>query len=99
MRSGERPVMSSPSNRMGPEEGRTTPVRQLKNVLLPAPFGPITARISPRGNAKLTLSRAVRPPKRIVRSSVLRMAAAGAVASNEGQVNLQSGGNTVFSFG
>ena len=28
--------------------GRSTPVRQLKNVLLPAPFGPMMARISPR---------------------------------------------------
>ena len=48
MRSGGRPVMSSPLNRMRPEVGRSTPVRQLKKVLLPAPFGPMIARISPR---------------------------------------------------
>ena len=48
MRSGGRPVMSSPLNRMRPEVGRSTPVRQLKKVLLPAPFGPMMARISPR---------------------------------------------------
>ena len=46
IRSGERPVISSPLNRMRPEVGASTPVRQLKNVLLPAPFGPIIARIS-----------------------------------------------------
>src|SRR5436305_171809 len=70
MRSGDAPVMSSPSNRMCPEEGRNTPVRQLKNVLLPAPFGPIIARTSPCSTAKLTRLSAVRPPKRTVRSSV-----------------------------
>src|SRR5438045_303509 len=70
MRSGDAPVMSSPSNRMCPEDGRNTPVRQLKNVLLPAPFGPITARTSPRSTAKLTRLSAVRPPKRTVRSLV-----------------------------
>ena len=40
MRLGGRPAMFSPLNRMRPEVGRMTPVRQLKNVLLPAPFGP-----------------------------------------------------------
>ena len=48
MRSGGSPVMSSPSNRMRPAVGRITPVRQLKNVDLPAPLGPMMARISPR---------------------------------------------------
>src|SRR5690349_3728166 len=75
MRSGERAVMSPPSNMIRPDDGRSTPVRQLKKVLLPAPFGPMTARISPRCTAKLTLLRAVRPPKRIVRSSVRRIGA------------------------
>src|SRR5437016_5274387 len=70
MRSGDAPVMYSPPNRICPEEGRNTPVRQLKNVLLPAPFGPIIARTSPRSTAKLTRLSAVRPPKRTARSSV-----------------------------
>ena len=48
MRLGGSPVMSSPLSRMRPEVGRSTPVRQLKKVLLPAPFGPMMARISPR---------------------------------------------------
>src|SRR5262245_44840637 len=74
MRSGGRPAMSAPPNRMRPLVGRRTPVRQLKNVLLPAPLGPMIARISPRGTAKLTLFSAVRPPKRTVNPSVRSIA-------------------------
>src|ERR1700737_5347861 len=73
MRSGESPVISPPSNRIRPEDGRNTPVRQLKNVLLPAPFGPMTARISSRASSKFTWLSAVNPPKRTVRSSVRRI--------------------------
>ncbi len=38
-----RPVMSSPLKMIRPLLGRSTPVRQLKKVLLPAPFGPMMA--------------------------------------------------------
>src|SRR5258707_209022 len=69
------PAMFSPLNRIRPEVGRITPVRQLKNVLLPAPFGPMMARISPRSTAKSTPLRAVKPPKRTVSASVRRMGA------------------------
>ena len=62
--------MSSPARRIAPEVGRRTPVRQLKNVLLPAPFGPMMARTSPLGTAKSTLFSAVSPPKRTVSFSV-----------------------------
>src|SRR6266446_2839096 len=75
MRSLDSPVMSSPLNRMRPEEGRRTPVRQLKKVLLPAPFGPMMARISSRPTSKLTQLSAARPPKRTVNSSVRRSGA------------------------
>ena len=53
IRLGGSPVMFSPLNRMRPEVGRSTPVRQLKKVLLPAPFGPMMARISPRANFEI----------------------------------------------
>src|ERR1700736_897618 len=110
MRSGESPVMSSPLNRMRPDEGRSTPVRQLKNVLLPAPFGPITARISPRGSSKLMALSGATPPKRMPRSSVRSTGgeapapadSAGASATDEGsaatsdEANLQDGGNSVL---
>ena len=44
----DNPAMSSPLKMMRPADGRNTPVRQLKNVLLPAPFGPMIARTSSR---------------------------------------------------
>ena len=39
------------------------PVKRLKIVLLPAPFGPISARISPARTSKETFCTAARPPK------------------------------------
>src|SRR5713101_6492022 len=74
MRSGGSPAMSSPSKTMRPAVGRSTPVRQLNKVLLPAPFGPMMARISPGGTEKLTSLSAVSPPKRTVSPSVARIA-------------------------
>src|SRR5262245_24670054 len=73
IRSGGNPVMSSPSSMMRPLVGRSTPVRQLKKVDLPAPFGPMTARISPWCTSIETLLRAVNPPNCIVSPSVRRM--------------------------
>src|ERR1700730_12243237 len=70
MRSGESPVMSSPLNSIRPEVGRRIPVRQLKKVLFPAPFGPMIARSSPRPTSELTLLSAAKPPKRTVNISV-----------------------------
>ena len=71
----DRPVMSSPLKTMRPPVGRSTPVRQLKKVLLPAPFGPMMARTSSRATSKLTWLSAARPPKRTVSSSVVRIGA------------------------
>ncbi len=42
---------------------------QLNSVVLPAPFGPISAVISPARAVKLKSLTATRPPKRIVRCS------------------------------
>src|SRR2546426_9007203 len=70
---GGSPAMSSPLNTMRPLVGRSTPVRQLKKVDLPAPFGPMIARISPVGTARDTLLSAASPPKRTVSASVLRI--------------------------
>jgi hypothetical protein len=67
--------MSSPSKTIRPLVGRITPVSELKNVDLPAPFGPMIPRISPRGTAMLTLLTAAKPPNRTVRPSVLRSGA------------------------
>src|SRR5215470_17048897 len=70
IRSGDRPVMSSPARKIAPDVGRRTPVRQLKNVLLPAPLGPMMARTSPSLTEKSTPLSAVSPPNRIVSFSV-----------------------------
>src|SRR5207249_9603449 len=68
IRCGGSPVMSSPANRMRPLVGRSTPVMQLKSVDLPAPLGPMMARISPVWIATSTLLRALSPPNRMQRS-------------------------------
>src|SRR5688572_23698792 len=104
MRLGGRPVMFSPLKITRPAVGRITPVRQLKNVLLPAPFGPMMALISPRATSKLTLLSAASPPKRTVRPSVRRavveappwpVVAEGGLVTDVSAVtyaNLQAGG-------
>src|SRR3974390_56880 len=45
--SGDARVTSLPANRTEPEVGTISPERQLKNVDLPAPFGPMRPTISP----------------------------------------------------
>ena len=60
------------ANRMRPRVGRNWPVSILKNVLLPAPFGPIRQRSSPgRGGSRRRDGRT--PPKRFSRPRVSRM--------------------------
>src|SRR3989475_550736 len=59
---GGRPEIRSPRNATRPASAASWPVRMLKNVVFPAPFGPMSARISPRGNSKETPSPARRPP-------------------------------------
>src|SRR5581483_7594080 len=46
----------------------------LKNVVLPAPFGPIRLTIAPGGTVKLTSSTATRPPNSLRSCSVMRSA-------------------------
>src|SRR5437588_8044285 len=50
------------------------PVITLKTVVLPAPFGPITEKISPASIFKLTWLTAVSPPNCIVSLLTSRMA-------------------------
>src|SRR5687767_1963215 len=58
------PVISSPANLTRPACGLRTLVMRLNTVDLPAPFGPITARISPGSIVKSTRSTATSAPKR-----------------------------------
>ena len=61
---------SSPNGRGSrPDAGATKPLRTLKNVVLPAPFGPIRPQV-PASKRTVMPSSGVTPPKRTVRSSI-----------------------------
>src|ERR1700722_3668558 len=62
-RAGNSPEISSPSKMTWPEVCVRKPLIRLKKVVLPAPFGPITARSSPGSTVIDTLSTATRLPK------------------------------------
>src|SRR5437867_13394844 len=49
-----RPVMSSPRKNTWPAEGWSTPVTQLKSVVLPDPLGPMSPSSSPGSTLRLT---------------------------------------------
>src|SRR3954463_5521264 len=54
-------MMSCPSTRTVPCDGFTMPQMMLISVVLPAPFGPSSAKISPRRISRLTFLTAERP--------------------------------------
>src|SRR5262249_52553518 len=59
--------MSRPESETLPKSGRSCPLRRLKQVDLPAPFGPINANSSPGPSSKGTPATACTPPKDFVR--------------------------------
>src|SRR5258708_4500788 len=64
--------MSWPSNRTLPEVDDSSPVRQVKKVDLPAPFGPIRPRMSPGSSVTEAASTARKLPKAFVTSRASR---------------------------
>src|ERR1700710_610009 len=64
--------MSCPSSKTLPEVDNRSPVRQLNNVDLPAPFGPIRPRISPCSSVTEAASTALKLPKAFVRARASR---------------------------
>src|SRR5688572_323002 len=58
-----RAVMSSPPKRMRPASGFRLPASWLMKVVLPAPFGPMTACVSPSSTLKSMPSVARSAPK------------------------------------
>ena len=60
-----RPSIACPARVIRPEVGRWLPARRSNIVVLPAPFGPTSATISPACTAKLTPSTAACPPNRL----------------------------------
>ena len=62
-----------PSKTMRPRSGLVKPATISKQVVLPAPLGPMTPRISPGATSKLTWSTATTPPKRRDTLSTVRI--------------------------
>jgi hypothetical protein len=60
---------SKPATRAVPPSGIVSVVRIRRVVVFPAPLGPRSPMIAPRGTAKLTPSTATVAPKRFVRFS------------------------------
>src|SRR5262249_31790133 len=73
MSAGREPVISRPLKRMRPRVGARKWVRRLKQVVLPAPLGPMSAWIAPRRTRSRTPFTARKPRNSLVRSSVSRM--------------------------
>src|SRR5689334_6364045 len=70
--SGVSAVMSWPSKKTLPSVAGRSPVRQLKKVDLPAPFGPIRPRMSPCSRVTLAESTALKLPNAFVMSRASR---------------------------
>ena len=62
-----RPAIARPSRRMSPRSGAYRPVRQLKQVVLPAPFGPMMPVSEPASKARSMRSSTTRSPNRLCR--------------------------------
>src|SRR4051794_11368831 len=73
MRSGRARVTSLASKVIRPALGLYSPVSMLKNVVLPAPLGPMIETIDLRGIANETSLTATRPPKIFDTRSAVRM--------------------------
>src|SRR5262249_51164913 len=71
---------------MRPWSGARNPLIRANSVVLPAPFGPITAVMRPASAASETPSTASRPPKRLARLSVRSSGSAmGALRRRDGR--------------
>ena len=74
IRCGGRPSIRAPSNRMAPASGRCRPLIRLNTVVLPAPFGPISAVMLPCATANEQPSTARMPPNDLLRSRISKSA-------------------------
>ena len=70
--------MLAPANTMRPSSGAMRPVTMLKNVVLPAPLGPISPMMAPRGTTRSTSPRATTPPKRLATPRTSRIGSGAA---------------------
>ena len=74
MRCGAMPVISRPSKRTLPASGGRKPATMAKSVVLPAPFGPISAVMRPACASSDASETATRPPKRLTMPRASRTA-------------------------
>src|SRR5262249_16028012 len=75
--------MSRPANHTRPWSGAISPASSPISVVLPAPFGPITACSTPSGIANVISSEATTRPKRLVRPSIASSASVTAGSFQE----------------
>src|ERR1051326_6964352 len=75
-RDGRISSRARPSNLMAPSSGASTPVSRLKKMVLPGPFGPISARTLAGATSISSSLSAKNPPNRFVRPLISRQAAA-----------------------
>src|SRR5882762_10342223 len=73
---GARPNTDWPSSSIAPRSGLMNPVARLNTVVLPAPFGPMSAVIEPRATSNVAPSTARSPPKDLTRSRTAKMVSA-----------------------
>src|SRR5207249_6519948 len=73
MSAGREPVISRPLKRMRPRVGVRKWVNRLKQVVFPAPLGPMSPWIVPRRTCRFTPFTATNPWNSLVRPSVSRM--------------------------
>src|SRR5688572_3243066 len=81
--------MSSPAKVMRPLSGRRLPASWLMKVVLPAPFGPITACVSPGCTSKLMPSLARSAPNDFLSSETRRSASVTASFEKPGESALE----------
>src|SRR5471030_1728197 len=70
---GRARLMSPPLNKIWPELGTRNLLSKLKQVVLPAPLGPIKAWMAPRRTLRSTPETAAKPPNDLPRPAVDRM--------------------------
>src|SRR4051794_17061413 len=71
--------ITRPANAIVPASGRSSPARAETSVVLPAPFGPMTAWISPGMTESVTSASAGSPPNRLLSPDIASSASAIAV--------------------
>jgi hypothetical protein len=81
-----RRVMSRPSKTKLPAVGLIRPLTMLKNVVFPAPFGPMRLTMDASGMSKSTALTARRPPKVLVIPRASRIFWVSPVASDTGRL-------------